>query len=624
MYKRAFYDLETDSEHPQYANMTLVGILLEEIDADGLKKTEVITWEAPWTDDKLNGIRKVLCADNIDERVGFNCLNFDNLVLANYGIKVPEKNTHDAMLAIKTCFPGIPSFALKFLCWLKLGDPHWAEFELNQTGHRFGEQTTDELRAYHRHDLVQHRDIWDWVCPTVQLEKHWESYQLDMRMGDPLEEMTYQGGVLVDTKKARKTLNEILIREKEIQRLAQVHSKGEIKNINSAKQVAKHLVEVENLELEFTATGEFQVKKKDLADIIGMEEEDLRKWFPGMEAPFSIIAMLAWQYRDLETVRKYVHNYLEAAEKTECNDWIPAAYNISAAGTRRTLSKSFYKINFQNSTEEIDKFKLIPPGYLGWFIDSTQIENVVHIYESKDHLRRAAYEADVDWNEYVWLCNRILGSTKTKKELDSIKSKQVPHWTVYKLYKTIKLAINFGMGVAKFCKSLGLDLKIGRKLFEDIHQACPAIRNLNNRIEGDLETFGFVQDVFGHIYTAPQSEAYKLVAFLIQGCGTGSLPKAQIRANYDTLHRWSADMGTNVGPLMATTHDENGGLLRLDLGEEVIHSILQEVMMNMTTKFSSKFDNIPLRAKLYLTTTNWYDRKQHEQPNWKQGITIPR
>jgi hypothetical protein len=362
-----------------------------------------------------------------------------------------------------------------------------------------------------------------------------------------------------------------------------------------------------------------------LCDLLGVSDEEvLRDWRPGSDTvPLSPVAMLAWQMKDCDTLRKYVKNYHEAAIGTgQPNFWIPSAYQVSRAGTRRTLSKSFYKINFQNSTEAIDEFKLIPPGYIGWFIDSTQVENVVHIYESSDIARRQAYEADEDWNEYVWLCNRILGTTKDKKELDSIKSKQIPHWSIYKLYKTIKLALNFGMGVKKFCSSLGIDIKIGRKLFEDIHRACPAIRQLQDYVERTLESQGYVQDTFGHIYTGYVEEAYKVVAYLIQGCGTGSLPKAQLRANYDTLHAWSDRLGVNVGPLNATTHDEQSGLIRADLGEENIHAILKDLMLNMTTKFNNKFDGIPLRAKLYLSTTNWKDRKYNEQRDWKNGVIL--
>lgn len=615
--RRLFYDLETDSEHPAYANMTLCGILEEKNEdcmLDGKTQTDTIhVWEAPFTDEKLGQIQNLLCSKDV-QRIGFNNLNFDDLILHNYGITVPEENTEDSYLAVKTCCPGLPAYGLKFLNWYLLGDPHWPEFNWIQEGESFatsGKIISDKLRAYHRHDLRQHRNIWNWVADKVQNSRHRDAYRLDMNMKFPLQEMIFDGGVLVDVPKCKSTLAALHRKKEIIQSLALTETKGKIKNINSNKQVGQYLANVEDFELNLTGTGEFQVKKKDLSEIVGITDEEMRAWVPGTAAPFSSVAMLAWQMKDNETLRKYVTNYSNAAIGTNHNGWIPSSYSISRANTRRTLSKSFYKINFQNSTEEIEKFKLVPPGMIGLWIDSTQVENVVHIHESKDGDRRAAYEADPEWNEYVWLCNRILGGPeRTKAELDSIKSTQVPHWSVYKLYKTVKLSINFGQGAKAFCKILKLDEKIGKKTFADIHRACPAIRALQNRVEEELSEHGYVQDVFGHVYTG--EEAYKVVAYLIQGCGTGSLPKAQLRANYDTLHKWSSDFETQIGTLASTTHDEQGGFLKLNLGKEVLTCILEELMANMTSKFSPKFGGIPLRAKLYLSVTNYADRKNYE------------
>lgn len=617
--KRCWYDVETTNEHPCYCELILIGVLVEETD-----KADVIhVWEKPFTEEKINEARTILYAE-YDERVGFNNLNFDDLVLYNNDVEIPEKNTHDAYIAIKTCFPGLPSFALKFLCWHLLGDAHWTQFELNQVGHKWGEGVvTPQLRAYHRHDLEQHRAIWDFVKDKVGQSEHWDAYQLDMGMKLPLQEMIFDGGIHVDVPKCQETLANLQKKKSILQLEATKLTEGKIKNINSNKQVADWLSNVEDWALDLTETGEFQLKKKDLLEIIGFEDESkTRAWQVGQSCAISPVAMLAWQMRDNETLRKYVTNYNHAAICTDMDSWIPSSYSISRASTRRTLSKSYFKINFQNSTEDIEKFKIIPKGYLGWGIDSSQIENVVHIYESCDWARREAYESDPDWNEYVWLCNRILGTNKDKKELDSIKSSQVPHWSIYKVFKTAKLSLNFGQGATAFSKKLNLDIKTGRRIFGEIHEACPAIKELQNGVENEISTKGYVQDTFGHIYTGYAEEAYKVVAYLIQGCGTGSLPKAQLRANYNTLHRWSQDLGTSVGPLVSTTHDENTGLFKLDLGYEVITSILQELYHNMTKKFEHKFNGIPLRAKLYLTTTNWYDKKNHEQKNINQ-IEIP-
>lgn len=625
--RHLYYDLESTHEHSQYTDMTLMGILevtdLYEVKGRKFTEEKVHVWEAPFSKMMLEDIQFHIADPMVEERVGFNNLNFDDLVLANHGVNVPAERTHDAMLAIKTCFPGLPAHGLKFLSWLMLGDPHWPEFELLQTGHKFGDLVSDKLREYHRYDLQQHKNIWEWIKPTVFLPAHLDAYMLDMRMKEPLQEMTFEGGVLVDVKKAEKTLMELEIKKKVLQVEALTISGGKIKNINSTKQVGKYLDAVESWALNLTGTGAFQVKKTDLAEINGMTEEEMRKWKPGTTAPFSSVAMLAWQMKDNENLRKYVKNYYTAAIETNANGWIPSAYGISRAITRRTLSKSYYKINFQNSTEEIDQFKLIPKGMLGWFIDSTQIENVVHIYESEDYERRKAYEADENWNEYVWLANQVLGTSKDKKELDSIPSKRIGHWSVYKEYKTAKLSLNFGQGARAFSQKLGLDISAGKAIFNEIHCACPAIKRLQDKVESLLEQQGYVQDVFGHIYTGPIEEAYKVVAYLIQGCGTGSLPKAQVRANWETLQLHSQLCEERVGVLNSTTHDENSGLLRLDLGYDKIHEILKDLMWNMTTKFEHKFNGIPLRAKLYITTTNWKDRKNNEQPNWKQGIEIP-
>jgi hypothetical protein len=56
----------------------------------------------------------------------------------------------------------------------------------------------------------------------------------------------------------------------------------------------------------------------------------------------------------------------------------------------------------------------------------------------------------------------------------------------------------------------------------------------------------------------------------------------------------------SFGVMAGTTHDENSGRISLLLGEKKIVATLQQLMFNMTDRFSHKFDNIPLRAKLYL------------------------
>lgn len=301
-------------------------------------------------------------------------------------------------------------------------------------------------------------------------------------------------------------------------------------------------------------------------------------------------------------------------------DWIPNSFSISKARTRRTLSDSKYGINFQNTSKAAKAVQRVPEGSVGWWIDLTQIENIVHIYESKDEARKQEYIADPNWNEYVWLCNQILGTNYSKTDLDGdsktgkkgIMSTVIPHWTVYKQYKTGKLGMNFGMGNGLFCDLFGLEKEQGLQTFNDIHAACPAIRELTKRVQHDLIHIGHVTDVFGKRYSGPPRLAYKVVAYLIQGCGTGSLPKAMMRANWVTLRKFDRFLKGKgkAGVMCGTTHDEVSGRISLDLGPERVLQLLQKLMYNMTDKFSHKFGDIPLRAKLSLSRTNAADAEE--------------
>jgi hypothetical protein len=297
---------------------------------------------------------------------------------------------------------------------------------------------------------------------------------------------------------------------------------------------------------------------------------------------------------------------------------IPKAYSLSAARTRRLLSSSMFGINFQNQNKNSKVVQLVPPGWLGVWIDSTQIENVVHIWASNDDDRRQAYEADVNWSEYVWLCNRVLGGKeRDRKTLEGIDSPVNPAWSVYKQFKTIKLALNFGMGPDKFSATTGLTKVIAKEMFEQVHEACPAIRQLQNLIRDRLDRDNFIRDNFGHIYSGPIKEAYKVVSYLIQGMGTGSFPKAMTIANYETLHsldtfvprhfphiRHSVKELYSYGILTGTTHDECAFRLSLGLPPKVIIKVVRDCLYNMEERFSDKVGGIPLRAKIAFSITN--------------------
>lgn len=602
--KIVFYDIETTH---QYAPYTKLKMCAAQFGLYG--KPFVLRSKRDWLQFKR------YMADPSCLKVQFNGVNFDDIVLDRHGVDVHPQNRHDLFLALKTISPNLPGFSLKFASFYFLGDPHFPEMVLRkymaEHGCEMHEVPYPILAAYNKHDIVQtfnlFRVCWDNL---VNNDTHWRSYSNRLLMGEPLLEMETEGGIYLDGARVWKRLKRLHKRVQLYTNEAIELTKGVVKNPNSSKQLAHYFTQYDKIKLELSDSGEFSVKKSVLVSL--MDDNDLARY--------------AFRIREANGTIKYYENYLNALEDDtyeymyiEPYGWIPVQFSNCAAGTGRFTSQSLYHLNFQNPNEAAKHVQVVPKGQLGWWFDATQIENVVHIYESRDDVRRVAYEADPKWNEYVWLCNEICGTNKTKDELDDkehSRSLQIPHWTIYKQYKTGKLGLNFGMGKRKFGKLFGLSDAASTETFADIHRGCPAIRELQNRVAYDLTHKGYVEDVFGCRYSGPARMAYKVVAYLIQGCGTGSLPRAQIRSNWETLREHDKFIPqrlrrtTKCGVMCVTTHDENGGRINLELGPEKILQLLQKMNHNMTKKFSKLFDGIPLRSKMYLSRTTAAEAKE--------------
>lgn len=585
-----FYDIETTDQFAPYCELKLI------VAQYGLHGKPFIVA----TTAQKNAFRSRL-ANPRTLKFGWNNKNFDDIVLHRHGYPVCEQGSHDLMLIAKTIAPYLASYSLKFVSWHYFADAHQPEFELERYAkHNNLEKWSIEgplMERYALHDIKQTAKLFQLFWDVVIRTKHWDAYCLDLSQGEPLRQMMLDGGLWLDETDLSQRIEALQLEKLHWEDEANRLSKGAVKNPNSSKQLGEYL-DSEGFSLAVGDNGNFSVPKSVLIDLIDLENgEDLNP-----------VARCAYEVRRANGALKYFQNYVAALTCNVANvdaarpkGWIPVQYSISGARTRRYLSNSKFKLNFQNPDKEAKKVQLVPKGWLGVWIDSTQVENVVHIYESSDRDRRLAYEADENWNEYVWLCNQILGGSRGQAELDATPSPHKPNWSIYKQFKTAKLALNFGMGIAKFCETCGLGSSAGRHIFAQVQEACPAIARLQERVANDLSANGEVTDAFGHIYTG--KEAYKVVAYLIQGCGTGSLPKAQIRANYDTI----LPLG---GVLAGTTHDECSLRLPLSLGPDKLLATLQDLMYNMTGKFSHKFDNIPLRAKLYLSRTTTYDAEK--------------
>lgn len=654
------YDLESTSIYAPYAELKMVSYQL------GLRSEPILV--DPSSRKSKDRFRQLLKDPDII-KVGYNNVNYDDIVLFRHGFYVNPINRHDLYLALKTIHPTYPSYSLKFVNWAlnmpeqSLDDAwHEAEGKLDawllkhqkEKGSMYS-APQELLEAYCRHDVVETVNVFRAVWEIVQQPKHWRPYtELELAMANPLHEMILMGREFVDIAHIKERIRE-LEEEKEAWNEKAIRlSGGKITNAASSKQIGEYLKTIDNIEIDISDKDNFVVRKADLLEFLDLEdrENDRNK-----------IARCCYEVRDIAKVIGYLKSYLRAGlyERKDRNNSqngnvfpvmdyasllysdreddlidIPKSYYLSGARTRRFQSSSRFGINWQNQNDRSKTVQIVPRGWLGWWIDSTQIENVVHIWASNDRVRRKAYEADPDWSEYVWLCNTILGGNRNRKELEAIDSPVNPSWSIYKQFKTIKLALNFGLGVAKFADNTGLSTYEAQEMFDQVHRACPAIRKLQVMVRNHIKEHGFIMDPFGHIYSGNIDATYKIVAYLIQGCGTGSIPKAMTVANYESIHRLDTSKPiykysithpftgrVSYGTLCGTTHDECAGRISLGLPTNRIVSLIKELLYNMEEKFSSLFDGIPLRAKLAVSITNASEQRKldHRSEGFEKELT---
>jgi DNA polymerase I-like protein with 3'-5' exonuclease and polymerase domains len=607
--KIIFYDIETNYQWAPYATLQIVGY---QIGLEG--EPEILDLNDPI---KCQEFREILASPEWI-KVHFNGINFDEIVLNRYGYWTNPINRHDVYLIAKTCYPNLPAYGLKFLNCYFFCDWHEPERLLKGWRTLTGETPINLLHDYCKYDVVQTAKLFKMFWPMVQTPQHWKAYHdLELPFGEVLHQIMLDGGDYINVTQTKNKINELTRINLELTEEANKLTEGWVSNPNSTHQIARWLKYFEQVEINVTEHGNLTCRKEDLLTLLDLDD-------PRNDT--SRIARLCFEIRSNTKQIGYLRAFRRAAlyelrllanrriyRQQRCIK-IPKSYSLSSARTRRFTSSSLFGINFQNQDKYSKQTELNPPGWITFSIDLTQIENVVHIYESHDSERRKAYEDDENYNEYVWIGNVVLGTNMTKDQMDSIRSHVNNKWSVYKQFKTTKLAMNFGMGASLFATKNGLSNYQAKQLFETIHKACPAIRSLQRRVESDLVQYGYVSDPFGHIYSG--REAYKVVAYLIQGCGTGSIPKAMARGIYDVL----SELPKGTAYLCGLTHDEITFRLRNSQDSQTIINSVQRCLHVCTKQFSPLFDDIPLRAKLYMSTTNLAELKEIKPNQIEQAI----
>lgn len=588
-----YFDFETDNPFGPYASLNLIGFAINDEEAKVCKFGRDRKLELEFADHLANPrIRKV----------GFNIVNFDCQVAIAHGYKIAGP-IDDLYLMAKTFYPDFPAYSMKLLCFLKLGDMHWPEGEVEEYKRKFGIEDWSAipdrlLVPYLQHDMVQTRSLHRFFLRELQNNPAARRAYTDVEIrGAHRLPRAIFNGIYVDTKYATDKLAHL--EEEKAALASKANRHFGVTNLLSNKQVGE-VLDIDNFAVALTESGNYSLDKRELID--------LRDKSP--------LAQLVYEAREIQAVKGFMSNFLEAAAvgrphpKCESLVCIPTAFSQSLARSRRFISGSCFGINFQNLSQKAKEGIGVPPGWLEAQIDLTAIEEVIHIFYSNDDRRRRLYEADEKYSSYVALCNTYYAEQRTKDEWDSVEFEPNPTWSKYKAFKTAKLAANFSMGARRFAKTHKCPLEVAEAILGALHQAQPAIKQLVYDITRKLQRRGVVYDPFGHCYSGPVDKAYKVVAYMIQGTAASLLK--MVLWDICTLF----EKFPKQAQVCATVHDSVVFRLHRSLGIDRTLEIFNEIQYISTKKYSHKFDDIPLRSKPAISNTNWAAFKRNEF-SWK-------
>lgn len=263
------------------------------------------------------------------------------------------------------------------------------------------------------------------------------------------------------------------------------------------------------------------------------------------------LAPLLVRYRRVEKLR---NSFVEALPKFIVNGRIHAGINTvkSDAGGTETGRFSYYNPNFQQIPSRDPEAKLrlrgvfLPEEGELWYkpdYSSEEPRITAHyaLGPGSDEIRRLYNENphfDI-YRHFAEVTDYKGFTTAAPEEQDKIR----------KLFKTVVLGVNYGMGREKLVKTLGLTNREGDEFLAIFHRAFPFLKQTAQTASTVGERRGYVRTIMGRRRRFDKREfAYKSLNSVIQGSAGDIMKKAMVDA-------YEAGIFKEITPLI-TVHDE--------------------------------------------------------------------
>lgn len=351
-------------------------------------------------------------------------------------------------------------------------------------------------------------------------------------------------------------------------------------NPNSTKQVAAAVYDGSFLPTRRAPkTGKPQVNKLALID-----------------QPSKVGAAIL-KYRGVtKAVKTYLVNFIDKADP---NNVIHANLNQNGARTGRISCSDPNFTNLPRPSEDslghIRECVVARPGFRLVFIDFEQLEIRIQAHFTREPHVLEDIRAGRDLHSQT--CRRIF-----EREEDD------PEWSKWRyLAKKLNLAMQYGMGVQKFCDivlqdsdgSVRLKLVEAKKYIDDYKAVHPNLVKLFDDVATEVATTGGVTNDYGRFMPVDRRAPYKGVNYKIQGTAADLMKKAMRR-----IHRFLKGYKSEM---LMQVHDEL--IFEIHHTEKHLVSRLASMMINRT-RFA-----VPLTVSVEWAR-NWGQKKKMPAHEW--------
>jgi DNA polymerase-1 len=168
--------------------------------------------------------------------------------------------------------------------------------------------------------------------------------------------------------------------------------------------------------------------------------------------------------------------------------------------------------------------------------------------------------------------------------------------------KTLNFALQYGAGVQKVAKIIGLPREASQEVFDRYWDLYSGVRSLKEMVRRQIEDFGKITNLAGRIRHFPETDNHwerekqyrQGYNFLIQGVAAEACNRAFYR-----FHNTCKE--NNIGRGLFTVHDEIVAEVKVEYAQKAMENLVT-IMENSTSDFGFEY---PLKALAYGPLLTW-------------------